>query len=82
MVFVILRGPYYSSAINLIDSGWEDNFTQSYSPIAFQADFFIEKVLKLAKILSEKMSMEADETKCMVNSFMFCELFAIVSKFH
>ena len=42
----------------------------------------LEKFLKLAKVFSGKMSMEADETKCMVNSFMLCERFAVVSNFH
>ena len=83
MVFVTFRGVLYDSSVtNLVDSGWEDNFTQSYSPITLQADFFIEKVLKLAKVFSGKMSMEADETKCMVNSFMLCERVAVVRNFH
>ena len=41
----------------------------------------LKKFLKLAEIFSRKMLMEADETKCMVNSIMLCERFAIVSNF-
>ena len=83
MVFVTFRGILYdSSVINLVDSGWEDNFTQSYSPITLQTDFFIEKVFEVSQSVLWKMSMEADETKFMVNSCMLCERFAVVSNFH
>ena len=40
---------YESSAINLVDSRWEDNFTQSFSPITFQADFVIENFFEISQ---------------------------------
>ena len=50
MVFVTCRRVLFDSiAINLVVSGLEDNITQSYSPITFQADFFIEKVVEVSQ---------------------------------
>ena len=82
MVFATFgRILYDSSAINLVDSGWE-HFTQSHSPMTFQVDLFTKKVSKLARVFSGKMLIEADETKRMLNTFMLCERFAITRILH
>ena len=40
-----------------------------------------KKVFEVVKMLSGKMLIEADETKCMVKSIMLCERFAIARNF-
>ena len=66
--FVTFRGNLYNlSAINLVNSGWQHFFTQSYSPITFQADFFIRKVFKVCQSFLWKDACGS----CMLNSFFF-----------
>ena len=72
---------YDSSAINLVDSGWNKISLKAtlQSPSRLIS---LKKFFKLAKVFYGKMLMEGDEAKCMVNSFMPHERFAITSNFH